>query len=166
MTHDETLIRAALMMRDDILTLLIATGIAGDAPDDPLSNVIRAIDVDDVLARLPPAPDPEARLAEAITPAPQPEVATLTAQEAVLREIIDWCHLQHGNYPNWMDRARQAVGDFEGDPGPPPQPSETVAAVAIAALAECIGDMEAAGLNSPARAHAALRALKGDDANG
>ena len=49
------------------------------------------------------------------------------AGEAVLREIIDWCHLQPGNYPNWMDRARQAVGDFEGDPGQPPQPSETVA---------------------------------------
>ena len=65
MTHDETLIRAALMMRDDILTLLIATGIAGDAPDDPLSNVIRAIDVDEVLARLSPAPDAVARLVEA-----------------------------------------------------------------------------------------------------
>lgn len=44
----------------------------------------------------------------------------------------------------------------------PPQPSETVAEVAIAALVECIEDMEAAGLNSPARAHAALRALKGE----
>lgn len=53
-----------------------------------------------------------------------------TAQEAVLREIIDWCHLQPGNYPNWMDRARQAVGDFEGDPGQPPHPSETVAEAA------------------------------------
>lgn len=43
----------------------------------------------------------------------------------------------------------------------PPQPSETVAEAAIRALSECIEDMEAAGLNSPARAHAALRALKG-----
>ena len=41
------------------------------------SDAIRAIDVDDVLARLPPAPDPEARLAKAITPASQ------SAQEAV-----------------------------------------------------------------------------------
>ena len=30
------------------------------------SDAIRALDVDDVLARLPPAPDPEARLVEAV----------------------------------------------------------------------------------------------------
>ena len=64
-----------------------------------------------------------------VTPAPQPEVATPTAQEAVLREIIEWAHTQRGSYPNWIDRARQAVGDFEGDAGHPPQPSVSVAEV-------------------------------------
>lgn len=65
-------------------------------------------------------------VAQTIPSAPQP------AGEAVLREIIDWCHLQPGNYPNWMDRARQAVGDFEGDPGQPPQPSVSVSCPAQA----------------------------------
>lgn len=55
------------------------------------ADAIRAIDVDDVLARLPPAPDPEARLADAITPAPQPEAATPTAQEA---EAVDLTYQQ------------------------------------------------------------------------
>ena len=86
------------------------------------------------------------------------------AGEAVLREIIDWCHLQPGNYPNWMDRARQAVGDFEGDPGQPPQPSASV----VEALRELVAACEAYPVNIPRadaaldNAHAALRALKGD----
>lgn len=89
--------------------------------------------------------------------APQP------AEEAVLREIIDWCHLQPGNYPNWMDRARQAVGDFEGDPGQPPQPSASV----VETLRELVAACEAYPVNIPRadaaldNAHAVLRALKG-----
>lgn len=45
----------------------------------------------------------------------------------------------------------------------PPQPSVSVAEAAVRALTECICDMEAAGINSPASAHAALRALKGSE---
>ena len=87
------------------------------------------------------------------------------AGEAVLREIIDWCHLQPGNYPNWMDRARQAVGDFEGDPGQPPQPSASV----VEALRELVAACEAYPVNIPRadaaldNAHAALRDLKGEE---
>ena len=89
------------------------------------------------------------------------------AGEAVLREIIDWCHLQPGNYPNWMDRARQAVGDFEGDPGQPPQPCASVveAIAACETVLICAQEMCKAGhpVSAFNVATDALRALKGSD---
>ena len=111
------------------------------------------------------------------------QAATPTAQEA-MAVMRQWPDPLTSDMARALERHRESLHveimsmfdqmqrqlDYSrgGKLGPvhPPQPSETVAAVAIAALAECIGDMEAAGLNSPARAHAALRALKGDDANG
>ena len=47
-------------------------------------------------------------------PAPSAKEAT-----NVLHEVIEWAHDQTGNYPDWFDRARKAVGLFEGDAGNP-----------------------------------------------
>ncbi len=54
----------------------------------------------------------ERRLA-ALPAASQPEA------ETVLLEVIEWSHRQPGNYPDWFDRARKAVGQFDGDAGQP-----------------------------------------------
>lgn len=51
---------------------------------------------------------------------PDPIAPDAAQTEAVLREIIEWCHIQKGNYPTWFDRARKAVGQFDGDAGTPP----------------------------------------------
>ena len=90
------------------------------------SDAIRAIDVDDVLARLPPAPDAVARLAEVITPAPQPEgePVTLTytnwrgetAQRTITPKRIWWGATDWHPEPQWLltafDAEKQADRDF------------------------------------------------------
>jgi hypothetical protein len=55
-------------------------------------------------------------------------------QEAVLLEIIEWCHNQIGNYPDWFDRARKAVGQFDGDAGDPAPRIAEVAALGLALI--------------------------------
>ena len=117
--------------------------------------------------------------AQAITPAPQPEgePVTLTytnwrgetAQRTITPKRIWWGATDWHPEPQWLltafDAEKQADRDFalKDFGAATQQPSETVAEAAIRALAECISDMEAAGINSPASAHAALRALKGSE---
>lgn len=43
--------------------------------------------------------------------------AATTDNTALILEIIEWCHKQKGVYPDWFDRARKAVGFFDGDAG-------------------------------------------------
>lgn len=54
-----------------------------------------------------------------------------TDNTAIISEIIEWCHNQRGSYPDWFDRARKAVGEFDGDAGRPKsrQPTDITALV-------------------------------------
>lgn len=44
-------------------------------------------------------------------------LARVAELEAVTLEVIEWHHRQMGTYPEWFDRARKAVGQFDGDAG-------------------------------------------------
>jgi len=55
---------------------------------------------------------------------------------AVIAEILDWADRQLGIYPDWIDRARQAVGRFTGDAGKPEATTEKRIAAAVAAAYE------------------------------
>ena len=74
--------------------------------------------------------------------------------------------MSDGRWGTIFHHPDKPLGDHRPLYAHPPQPSKTVTEAAVRALTECICDMEAAGINSPASAHAALRVLKGDDANG
>jgi hypothetical protein len=44
-------------------------------------------------------------------------LAQVAGQKAVLSEILEWSHRQFGLYPDWHDRLRKVLGQFDGDAG-------------------------------------------------
>jgi len=44
-------------------------------------------------------------------------LAWVAEQKAVLSEILEWSHRQLGLYPDWHDRLRKVLGQFDGDAG-------------------------------------------------
>ena len=71
--------------------------------------------------------------------------------------------MSDGRWGTIFHHPDKPLGDHRPLYAHPPQPSVSVAEAAVRALTECICDMEAAGINSPASAHAVLRARKGEE---
>lgn len=46
-------------------------------------------------------------------------LAQVAEQKSVLSEILEWSHRQLGLYPDWHDRLRKVLGQFDGDAGLP-----------------------------------------------